>query len=235
MIDLHCHLLFGVDDGPQRLEDSLALAEALVADGVTQVVATPHILEPLFAASALRDRVEDLAREFTARDIPLQLLSGGENHYSLSLDELRTHTINAGRYLLLEFPHDRLPASAAELIFALRRLGLIPIIAHPERNASLLRNPELLQPLLDQGALAQLTAASLVGDFGSPVRQCARYLLKKRMVHFIASDAHAADWRRPRMQAGFEQACKLIGTGPARKLVTDNPALVIADREWDHG
>ena len=105
MIDIHCHILFGVDDGPQRLEDSIALAQALVADGISTVVTTSHILDPPLSMQVIKERIKILEKEFSARDIDLTLLPGGENHYSLSLDEMRAHSINGSRYLLLEFPH----------------------------------------------------------------------------------------------------------------------------------
>ncbi len=234
MIDIHCHILFGVDDGPQRLEDSIALARALVADGITHIVSTSHILDPALSMERIERGITSLEAEFSGRGIELQLLPGGENHYTLPLEEMRAHTINGGRYLLLEFPHNDLPVSAGELIFSLLSAGLVPIIAHPERNGSLLRNPDLLQPLIEQGALAQLTAASLAGDFGSPVRQCARYMLKKGLVHFIASDAHGADWRVPRMQAGLKQAVKIIGRPAAFKLVNENPRMIIENKVLEY-
>jgi len=232
MIDLHCHILFGVDDGPQRFEDSLALARALVADGITTVVSTSHVLDPPLPMTTIKAGIEHLTHEFAKHDIPLQILPGGENHYTLSLEEMRGHCINGSRYLLLEFPHSTLPSSAGEIVFALRRAGLVPIIAHPERNGDVLRDPELLRPLVEQGALAQLTAASLVGDFGSPVRQCARFLLKKGLTHFIATDAHGANWRVPRMQAGLKEATKLLGREAALEMVSGNPRRVIENRDW---
>ncbi len=234
MIDLHCHILFGVDDGPQRLEDSLALARALVADRVTRVVATPHILEPPLSVAAIAEGITRLEEEFAARNIALRLIPGGENHYTIPVEEMRTHSINGGRYLLLEFPHSNFPTSARDIVFQLRTAGLIPIIAHPERNADLLRDPDLLQPLIEQGALGQLTAASLAGDFGSPARQCARYMLKKGLAHFVATDAHGADWRPPRMQPGLKEAAKLLGKEAARKLMIENPELVIENRDWPY-
>ncbi len=232
MIDLHCHILFGVDDGPQTLDDSLALARALVVDGITTVVSTSHILDPPLSMQVIKEGIKTLEQEFSARGIDLKLLPGGENHYSLSIEEMRGHSINGSRYLLLEFPHNNLPSVAGDLVFTLRSAGLIPIIAHPERNGTLLRDPELLSPLIDQGALAQLTAASLAGDFGSPVHQCARYLLRKGLVHFIATDSHGADWRVPRMTAGVKEATKLIGRAAIQQLVVENPLRVVEDRDW---
>ena len=231
MIDIHCHILYGVDDGPQRLEDSLALAQALVADGINQVVATPHILDPPLSEFDVALGLGGLEKELQSAGIELVLHSGGENHYLLPLEEMRAHRINDGRYLLLEFPHRHLPSEAGDIVFALRTMGLIPIIAHPERNGSLVRNPELLRPLVEQGALAQLTAASLAGDFGSSIRQCSRYLLKKGLVHFLATDAHGATWRAPRLGAGLKEAVKILGKNAAMRLVEDNPLCVIEDRD----
>lgn len=232
MIDIHCHILFGVDDGPQELEDSIALGKSLVADGVTTVAATPHILNPPLSISEIFAGIEHLEKIFADQEIPLQILPGGENHYTLPVSEMRTHTINGGRYLLLEFPHASFPSNAANIVYSLRSAGLIPIIAHPERNAGLLRNPDMLEPLIVQGALSQLTAGSLAGDFGSPARQCARYLLKKNLAHFIATDAHGVNRRPPRLQAGLKEAARVIGKEHAMRLVLDNPKVVIYNREW---
>lgn len=232
MIDLHCHILFGVDDGPQKLEDSIALAKALVADGISKVATTSHILDPPLSMATIKEGIEFLEREFSARGIALQLIPAGENHYTLPFEEMRAHTINGSRYLLLEFPHSNLPGSAGDIVFSLRSAGLIPIIAHPERNASLLRNPDLLGPLVEQGALSQVTAASLAGDFGSPARQCGRYMLKTGLAHFIATDAHGADWRPPRMKAGVKDATKLLGREAVQKITIQNPLRVVEDRDW---
>ena len=234
MIDIHCHVLYGVDDGPQTLEEALALAQALVAEGVTQVVATPHILNPPLSEFSVAAGIGGLEKEYQKAGIELEIISGGEVHYDHSLPEMRTHTINGGRYLLLEFPHSNLPRVAGELIFSIMSAGLIPIIAHPERNASILQNPELLASLVKQGALSQLTAASLVGDFGSPTRQCARYLLKKGLVHFLATDAHGATWRAPRLRKGLREAQKLLGTDRANRLVLDNPRCVLKNLDWEY-
>lgn len=232
MIDLHCHILFGVDDGPRTLDDSIALAKALVADGVKTVVATPHIYDPPLSVAKIYSGIEFLVEEFTKHKISLDILPGGEIHYTVEPSDMRAHSLNGSRYILLEFPHGSFPSAAGEVVYNLRMAGLIPIVAHPERNAGLLRDPEILQPLLEQGALTQLTVGSLVGDFGSPSRQYARYLLKKGMVHFIASDAHDVLKRPPRFTTGFKEAAKILGRDMAQILVFDNPKRVILNRDW---
>jgi len=232
MIDIHCHILAGVDDGPVSLDDSLALARALVADGVATVVATPHIYESPLPVVTIETRRAELLEKLSDANIRLEVLAGGENHYNVSLNDMALYTLNAGRYLLLEFPPQTLPPAASEIVFSLRSRGLVPIIVHPERNAALLLDPLRLQALLEQGALTQLTAASLVGDFGTEVRQCARYLLKKGMIHFLATDAHGASWRAPRLKAGLAEAIKIIGCEKARCLVEEHPRRVIENQPW---
>lgn len=232
MIDIHCHLLAGVDDGPATLDESLALVRSLIADGVKTVVATPHIYELALPVEKIESRLTELRQQLVAEDLKLEILAGGENHYNVQLTDMALHTIDSGRYLLLEFPPDGLPPSAAEIVFSLRTHGRVPIITHPERNGAMLRDPLRLQPLLEQGALAQLTAASLLGDFGSEVRQCARYLLKKGMIHFLASDAHGASWRVPRLGAGLAEAVRLIGRERAGSLVKEHPYRVITNQPW---
>jgi protein-tyrosine phosphatase len=232
MIDIHCHILAGLDDGPTTLDESLALARALIADGVATVVATPHIYESTLPVAQIESRLAELRRQLSVENLKLEILAGGENHYNVPLQDMALYTIHAGRYLLLEFPPDGLPPSAGEIVFSLRSQGLVPIITHPERNGAVLRDPLRLQPLLEQGALAQLTAASLLGDFGTEVRQCARYLLKKDMIHFLATDAHGAGWRVPRLKAGLAEAVRLIGCERARSLVEEHPHRVIVNQPW---
>lgn len=232
MIDIHCHILAGVDDGPATLDASLALVRALIADGVTTVVATPHIYELPLSVAKIADCRTALVQRLSEEKLEIEILTGGENHYNVHLDDMAEHTLNASRYLLLEFPHDHLPSAAGEIIFSLRSQGLVPIITHPERNGGILRDPLRLQPLLEQGALAQMTAASLIGDFGTEVRQCARYLLKKSMIHFLATDAHGASWRIPRLRAGLAEAVRLIGRERASCLVEEHPRRVIENQPW---
>ena len=134
--------------------------------------------------------------------------------------------------MLIEFPHTHLPADAGEAVFDALSFGLVPIITHPERNPSIIQDPRLLFDLVECGALVQGTAESLAGGFGPASKACARYLLKKQMFHFLASDGHSADWRPPSLAAGLKAAAKIIGKEKAEKLVAGNPLRVVRGEDF---
>jgi len=227
MIDIHCHILCDIDDGPADLAGSLAMARLAAADGIRQLVATPHVSDDFPPPELIAEKVAALNLAIAEAGIELEILCGGDNLHNLGAEKLARYSINASRYVLVEFPHTHLPANAGDCIFDALSSGLIPIITHPERNPSVVQNPRLLFDLVARGALVQLTAESLTGGFGAASRACARYLLKKKMVHFLASDGHSADWRPPVLSAGVKAAAKIIGKEAARKLVFDNPQAVV--------
>lgn len=206
----------------------MEMARIARASGIRQIVATPHNVYPPQDAEELFERVVQFNAALRHYDIDLVVWVGTENQYNLGSEALRTCTINNTNYLLIEFPHTHLPRNAGEVIFSLLACGLKPIIAHPERNPSIIRQPSLLTNLVNQGALAQLTAASLTGGFGPSVKRCSRYLLKHDLIHFLASDAHSVRRRPPVLSAGLEVARKLIGRRRSRFLVRDNPMAVLA-------
>lgn len=232
MIDIHCHILPGIDDGATDLSVSLAMARLAVADGTRTLVATPHVDKSLIAPEEIRDRVRILQAHLDSENIPLRLLAGADGASHLGADHLSDHTIGDGPYLLLEFPHSHVPVNSGQLIFELQTRGLIPIITHPERNPSIVRSPDILEPLVAAGALVQLTCGSLLGEFGAAARACARHLLRKGQVHFLASDGHSASWRPPVMSAAVKAAAKLIGDAAAADLVVAHPEKVIKGAQW---
>jgi protein-tyrosine phosphatase len=233
MVDIHCHILPGIDDGPAELSESLEMAEIAVADGITRIVATPHVKGDVHSPEFLAERVRQFNEKLQRIFIPLQILKGADVSYLIPPAVLPSYTINDGPYFLLEFPHSHLPQNADEIVFRIQLSGLRPIITHPERNPSIIRDPDLLFRLIDAGCLVQVTAGSLTGDFGTDARNCALYLLKKRQVHFLATDAHSATHRRPVLSAAVKEAAALIGSQAALDLVTINPAAVIAGRPLD--
>lgn len=232
MIDIHCHILPGVDDGASSLDVSLAMARMAVEDGTRFLVATPHVDKSLIPAQDVRRRVVELQEALDELNIPLRLIAGADGASHLGADLLATHVIGEGPYLLLEFPHTHLPFSAGQLVFDLQTQGLVPIITHPERNPSVVRDPSLLNPLIDAGALVQVTCGCLTGDFGGPARACSRHLLRQGMVHFLASDGHSNAWRPPVMSRAVKAAGKLIGAEAASRLVEENPAKVVRGEPW---
>lgn len=229
MIDIHCHILPAIDDdGPSRWEDVLAMARMAVSDDIRQIVATPHVKDVIHPPELIHDRVARLNEALQKNGIPLEILPGAEVSAMLNTSILRNYTINGSDYVLLEFPHTHLPQNAGQLVFDALLAGLTPIIPHPERNPSVVRRPELLFDLVEAGALVQITAESLTEGFGPEARACAEYLLKKKVVHLLATDAHSPSWRCPILSQGVHAAAKIVGESAARHLVTTNPAAVIA-------
>ncbi|HLG71327.1 MAG TPA: CpsB/CapC family capsule biosynthesis tyrosine phosphatase, partial [Chloroflexota bacterium] len=201
MIDLHNHILPGVDDGAGSVEEACRMAAALVDQGVTQACCTPHTTEWAAAGDEARigERVVELQASLDERGIGLKLLPGSEAHLSPTLAaDVRKRAVaplNGSQYLLLEFPYDFLPPLFERVVFELQAGGVHPVIAHPERIGPIADDPSILYRLVHRGCLAQLTAMSLAGGFGPRVREVSDLMLEHRLVHAIASDAHDADPR----------------------------------------
>lgn len=233
MIDLHTHILPGLDDGARTLADALEMARAFVADGVTTVAATPHVRDDFpTSADAMLRGVVALREALDAEAIPLTVLSGAE----LAVDwisrlddaELRRLTLaGGGHYVLVETPYYGWPVELVEQLLGLRLAGFRPVLAHPERNPEVQGNPSLLAPLVQGGTLVQVTAASLDGRLGSRTRETAIRLVTTRLAHVIASDAHAPDVRA----VGMSAAVGAMQDGAlAEWLVEDVPAALVAGR-----
>jgi protein-tyrosine phosphatase len=201
MIDIHTHILPGLDDGAQSLEESLLLAKAAVEDGIHTLIATPHHANGKYtnSASVVRDNVSQLNEELIRSNIPLVVLNGQEIRLTTQLLEEweagELLCLHDSSYMLLELPSGHIPAETASFIYELSLFKIQPIIAHPERNAAIAGNPDLLQQLVEIGALAQVTSHSLNGFFGSKVQQLSLQLCKRNLVHFIATDAHHWQYR----------------------------------------
>ncbi len=235
MIDIHLHILPGVDDGPATIDESLALARALVDEGVHAAVATPHYNDefPHLSADDVAQRVEALQRELDHHDIPLRVFPGHEVLIRPGLVEdveaRRVATLNGSRYLLLELYVSTWLPTTERVVFELLAHGITPIIAHPERYRAVQEDPGRLAKLIQQGALAQLTASSLVGAQGNTARRCAEGLLKRGLVQFIASDAHGMNRRAPHLLQGIDQARRLVGSDKARQIIDSGPTAIIID------
>ncbi len=227
MIDLHCHILPGLDDGPATIEESLAMAEIAVADGITTIIATPHIQGPEPTAAKVKATAETLNRALQEKNITLEIIPAAEVYAMTSPTLLSDRTINNSNYVLIEFPLTHLPAEAGRVIFDLRVNGYRPIIAHPERIPNVIEHPELIEALLDDQVYVQITAASPTGRFGPGPKKCARYLLENGLVDFLGSDGHSSEFRKPRLSEGLAAIEKIIGRTEALKLVNDNPAAVL--------
>lgn len=211
MIDLHSHLLPNVDDGARSLDESRAMARAAVVEGVTAIAVTPHVRADYpTTPDQMEDGVELLRDDFERAGITLDVLPGGEIEVAL-LWELDPHTLRrfslAGseRYLLVEVPYNSWPRMLTAALPKLQSLGMRPVLAHPERNPFVQDKPDLVLPLIEAGALVQITAASLDGRLGpAPVRSCER-LLELGAVHLLGSDSHGPHIRTGGLLAAVER------------------------------
>lgn len=236
MIDLHCHLLPGVDDGPQDAEQALALARASVAQGIRAAVLTPHLHPGRYSAGRARLRAvfDDLVSLLAAHGVPLDLRLACEMRVCAETVALLragqvafVGRVGAERVLLVEFPHDRLPPGSLELMRHLVAQGIRPLIAHPERNRAVMRQPELIRPFVDVGCWLQLTAASVTGEFGAGAQRAARHLVDEELAWVLATDAHNLGHRPPRLAEGRAVLVDWAGESIARRMVSDRPAQIL--------
>jgi protein-tyrosine phosphatase len=237
MIDTHLHILLGVDDGPQTMEEALALARALVEEGIHTAIATPHFndLFPQRSAAEITERVNELQQVLDRHGIRLRLFAGHEALIKPGLvDDIqagRLATLNGSRYLLLELWNSSWLADTERVIFELRAFGIMPIIAHLERCRMIQQKPDQLVDLLQRGVSTQLTASSLVGTWGKAIQRCAETLLKKRLICCIASDAHSLCKRPPDVTRGLHSAFALIDQAYFKFLTEIFPAAIIKDEK----
>lgn len=234
--DIHCHLLPGLDDGARDERQALAMAELAVADGIGTIVATPHQLGafPRLDGRTIREAAAALQQLLDQRGIPLRILPGGELHVEPELiARLREgHLLSLadqGRHVLLELPAE-VCLPLGRVLGQLDKLGCTGILAHPERNQALLAQPRILEEWLAAGCLVQVTAGSLLGTFGPHVQAFAERLVQRGQVHFVASDAHGPNRRRPLLRRAFERIVHLADESTAVDLCCRNPANVVAGR-----
>jgi protein-tyrosine phosphatase len=232
-VDIHCHLLPGLDDGPAAAEEALAMAEMAVADGIGTIVATTHQLGNFAKNSAamIRAAAARFQQLLDQRRVPLRVLPGADVRIEPDLvrkirsDEVLTLG-DRRRFVLLELPHDvYLPLD--RLLGELKSAGLVGVLSHPERNRGILNQPGVLRPLVERGCLLQVTGASLTGLFGSSIQMFSESLLEQGLVHFVSTDAHGTKGRPPLLKAAFERVAELAGREAAVDLCCRHPAAVV--------
>ena len=231
MIDLHSHLLPGIDDGVRTTAESLDLLRAAHEDGIARIAATPHVREDYPTTPAEMElRLAEVCGAAREAAIPVEVLPGGELdlEFAARLDDADLRRFGLGgtsSLLLLEFPYLGWPLQLADLVFDLQLRGFRIVLAHPERNVDVQHEPERLRPLVDSGVVVQLTAASLDGRLGGAPRTAAKRLIDSRLAHLLASDAHAPDVR----SVGLSRAREAAGDDAvARWLTEDVPAALLA-------
>jgi len=237
MVDLHCHILSGMDDGARSFEESLAMAEMAIADGITHVVATPHASpEFRFDQAKVRREAEKLQ---AALGNKLNLATGCDFHLSpeniSALKKTRSpFCIHQKDYLLVEFNEFAIPPAMDQKLYEIQLAGLRPIITHPERNAILRAQPERLEKWIRNGCYGQVTGGSLTGAFGSNIETASLEWIAQGLVHFIASDAHNTTSRPPKLLAAYRVVKKEFGNGKAEALFVDNPLAAFEGHGLPH-
>jgi protein-tyrosine phosphatase len=233
LIDLHSHLLPGIDDGSKDLAMSLAMARVAAADGISTIACTPHILPGVYHNSgpAIRKAVARLAESIAKAGIPITLVSGADVHIAPDLDlqlrDGRALTLNDSRYLLLEPPHHVLPPRLKDLIFGLQAAGYVPILTHPERLSWVEGHYDLIGRLVSSSVLMQITAGSVMGRFGRRPRYWAERMLDEGLCHLLATDAHNTEQRPPRMAEARDVVAQRLGDDEAINLVLRRPQGIL--------
>jgi len=235
VIDLHNHLLPGIDDGAKKVEETLEFLRIARRDGIQVVVATPHMKPGVYD----NDRDTILQRVAMVREAArgdeaegVELLPGAEVYFTADLAaRARAGALmtagDRGRYLLLELPYQQSPMHVDDTIFQLRLLGITPVMAHPERVAYYLEDIHRVAASVRLGALTQVTACSLTGKFGDKARDFARAMLERNLVHVLATDSHDVRYRPPILSEGFRAAAAVLGESRARRLVQDIPRAIL--------
>jgi protein-tyrosine phosphatase len=237
LIDLHCHLLPGIDDGPETLEEALAMARLALADGIQKAYVTPHLHighwdnDRSRIAAAVTAHRAALATAGIALELGFAAEVRCDYDVVPLVEEERVPflgTLGGYRVVLLELPHSHVPVGADKLVAWLLARKIRPMIAHPERNKEILRKPEKLLPFVRQGCLLQLTADAVAGGFGTACARRAAEFLEAGWVSVLASDAHDTRARPPRISAGRDAAARIVGAVEAEKLVRATPLAIVS-------
>lgn len=242
MIDIHTHILPAIDDGAASFDDTLNMARAAAAEGITTIIATPHHANGVYtnAADKVVEHTHSINERLKAAGVPITIMTGQEVRVHDDLldawyrDELLS--LANSSYILIEMPSSRIPKAMFELIHELSLLKLKPIIAHPERNAEIVKHPERLAELIEAGAYAQVTSHSLLGGFGKRIEQSAWSLLREGLIHIVSSDAHHIDRRGFRLGEAYHSIERRMGEqwvsylqGNAQAVIEDKPFHIQPD------
>ena len=238
MVDIHHHLLPGLDDGSDSIETSISMAKLAADEGITHIVCTPHANgQYRFNPRVNQQKLSDLQAQLAAGNVPITLGFGCDFHLSYDnvVDAKRDpgrFSINSLAYLLVEPPDYGIPPGMTETLYELQLVGLTPILTHPERNPTLQAEPERMKPWLRGGMLIQITADSLTGHKGRKAERMAHQLLEQRWVHFLATDAHNTSSRPPRMRQAHDLVASRYGASYAHALCVTNPLAVFLGKQF---
>jgi len=234
VIDIHVHILPGLDDGPDDMQEALTMCRLEAEDGVRTIVATPHMFDGAYHVEVrqILDGTGGLRDCVRQEGLPLEIVPGADVHLTTDVCQLlregKVMTVgNAGKYVMLELPQDVLPAGVADILFNVQLQGIVSILSHPERNREFQAEPERLVPFVQAGNLVQLTAASIVGGFGRHVQEVAHLMLSMRLAHLVASDAHSPSRRPPGLSEARKVVESLLSASEAEEIFERRPREIL--------
>ena len=237
MIDIHCHILPNVDDGSESLEESIAMAKIAESEGITRIVNTSHCHFDFKykKGNELKLELEKFNQVLKEENINIEVLLGNELYYTSDLierfDELDFFSMNNSKYILMEFSPINFPKNIEDVIYEIKIRGYIPIIAHAERYKQVQEDVNIVLDCIKEGALIQVNASSILGKNGENVEDTSKKLLDNNMVHFVATDAHSSNRRRPLIKDSYNYILKNYGKEVSEKLFIENPTAVIENRD----
>ena len=238
MVDIHCHVLYGLDDGPEDPDQSMKLLRELEKKGVEKIIATPHYIsgeEYSPTCEEIREKVRILQEEIDKENLKLQIYTGMEVYASHdTIEKIKNNEIlslNDSRYILIEFPFELIPKYMTDLLFAMQLEGFTPIIAHPERYCSDYIKSKLLKELVDKGVLLQINSESIIGTYGKRAKKAAYHLLKAGMVHFVATDSHNLNKIFSDKQLIEKKISDICGIENAERIMYINPQRVLENED----
>lgn len=237
MIDIHCHILPNVDDGSESLEESIAMAKIAESEGITKIVNTSHCHFDFKykKGNELKLELEKFNQVLKEENINIEVLLGNELYYTSDLierfNELDFFSMNNSKYILMEFSPINFPKNIEDVIYEIKIRGYIPIIAHAERYKQVQEDVNIMLDCIKEGALIQVNASSILGKNGENVEDTSKKLLDNNMVHFVATDAHSSNRRRPLIKDSYNYILKNYGKEVSEKLFIENPTAVIENRD----
>lgn len=236
MIDIHVHILPGLDDGAADVQTAENMAIIAVENGIHHIIATPHVSGgfPEYKCHDITDAVDKLNLHLAGREIALKIYPGAEYYLEPDLPDRfaagELQTLNNSQYLLVELPADQVPPYTGQILYELQLQGAVPIIAHPERNHGFISNPQLLGEFIQRGNLTQITTGSITGMFGQKAEKAAHYFIRQNWGHVIASDAHSNRRRIPELSSADKIIRKIAGEQLSRSLLVSNPSSILAGK-----
>lgn len=237
MIDIHCHILPNVDDGSESLEESIEMAKIAESEGITRIVNTSHCHFDFKykKGNELKLELEKFNQALKEENINIEVLLGNELYYTSDLierfDELDFFSMNNSKYILMEFSPINFPKNIEDVIYEIKIRGYIPIIAHAERYKQVQEDVNIVLDCIKEGALIQVNASSILGKNGEKAEDTSKKLLDNNMVHFVATDAHSSNRRRPLIKDSYNYILKNYSKEVAEKLFIENPTAVIENRD----